>query len=583
MTPLESEGSRVHSKEGRLEAVHRHARKQSGRSRLVAFVVIVVIGGVLLLAGRPIYIGLAHWQSDNLLSQAEELTRQQMFTEAIERLEVSLQLNPGSPEALRLLASIYTRFELPYALPVWRTLLTLPEHSDKDIHNYIDLALKLQRFDLAEAQLARLLARARISPQTRRQAGEYFFRQGDFPRALQFAEQLREDDPTNRLHQLRIAQILLNLPDPASQKKGTDLLLSLENPTQPEMKLLLRVLAEARDLSEAGGRRLVTNIVLPESAAQEEFFLLADVRLRLLPEDREKIISEAIQRYARGTPIHKAGLCSWLNRTGEPNRVLELLGRGPVPEDPPLAMAYFEALALARHWKAIEDATNPTPPLEVWMLAALRAVAAENLGQASRGRDQWRRAFEDVAGSPNKARALGDLALKLNAVDRAIEAYQYLTRDRLTRVVGFRLLAQTFERLDDPQRLRAIMREWSAQVPDDPLPDNAFCYMSGLLQSDVDLAHERARKLHERLPRRLAYRTTLALLELRRNRPQAALQLFHGIRPEIDLRSPQARLVYAAVLNANGQTATARDLVQELRTRKFFPQEWELLQQIHGN
>jgi tetratricopeptide (TPR) repeat protein len=559
---------------------------RSGRSRRL-FRLLILPAALALLAGvvlgiRPALKVIRHWQAGNVLSQAEELARQQMFREAIERLDVALKLDPSSAEALRRLAEIYTRLELPYALPAWRALLNLPDHTEDDVHAYIDLALNLQRFDLAEARLADLLAQPRISTRTRNQAAEFFFRQGDFPRALQFAEELRRGDPTNQIHQLRSARILLNLPQPAKQLEGVELLLGIRDPNPRERLNIVHILAEAaaNDSIPPATRERLSQVPLPDNASVSERLLWAEAQIRLNPAERDAILQDSVARLRDGRPEEKTELAQWLSRLGAHEKLAETFPIEAAAEYAPLLAICLENLALARRWEDLQSAATPDRPLDRWRLNCLRAVAADRLGQSALAKEQWRRAFEDAGESPAKVRALGDLAFRLGAVNEAITAFDKLTQDRLNRVAGYRRLAAVFERTGQTERLRGIMREWSAHVPDDPTPENAFCYLSGLVRRDIDLAAERAHKLLERLPRRLAYRATAALLELRRDRPDVALQLFQRAPMDTGPLPPQVRLVYATVLRAHGDTEAARDMVKGLDPEKLLPQERSLLAQV---
>jgi predicted Zn-dependent protease len=539
----------------------------------------VVFAAAVVLA-RPVYRLMERWQAANVLSQAQELARQQMFVEAMERLEVALKLNPSSAGALRSLAEIYSHLELPYALPVWRALLTLPAHTEEDVHGYIDLALRLQRFDLAEAELARLLARTNISLRTRIQASDFFFRQGDYSRALKFAEEIRRSEPANQEHQLRVARALLNLRSPDRQREGLQLLAALDRPEEKERLTLFHILAEAPALPRSEASELLQKLRPPQGVSAREYLLWSDARLRVDPEHHALYVAEAVQRYRASAPTEQAELGYWLNRVGAHDAFLAAIETEQAVGFPPLLTQYLEALARTGRWAQLQKVTANPVPLDAWILAAFRAVAATGLNQETLAHEHWRRAFEHVSGSSGKMRALGDLAFKLGAIEQAIAAFDHLTRDRLSRVTGYRRLAVVYERIGDTARLRTVMREWSAHVPDDPFPENAFCYLSGLMRRDVELASERAGHLLERLPRRVAYRTTLALLELRQDRPQAALQLYRRAPIEAQSLTPQARLIYAAVLNASGEKATARELIENLDPSRFLPEERELLERL---
>ncbi len=100
------------------------------------------------------------------------------------------------------------------------------------------------------------------------------------------------------------------------------------------------------------------------------------------------------------------------------------------------------------------------------------------------------------------------------------------------------------------------------------------------MRRDVEVAHERARRLLDRLPGRIAHRTTVALLELQRDHPDVALQLFERIRAEIPRAALQTRVVYAAALAANGKSDLARELLEGVKVDALLPEEQQLVGRI---
>jgi tetratricopeptide (TPR) repeat protein len=584
--PVASEPHEGHPSSARPKAQPAAApaprRERPRRRRLWRVGCLVGLGLVIaaVLVSKPVTASLQRWQARNIVSQAEELARQQMFYEAIERLDTALRLNPSSEDGLRALAAIYTRFELPYALPVWRALLQMPGHNDRDLHQYIDLSLKLQRFDLAEPTLAQLLARTNVTEASRVQAMEFFMRQGDFARALEFAQQLRRAAPSNTLHQIRTVRLLLLLPNEAHRREGFEILRGLEHPSPEERRGVLEILSEAVDAPPGAVQEVLDHLALPQEAPPSEHFLRAEIMARLSPVAAASWITNTVARFRNDTPERQAELGAWLNRIGESELLLKTYQLAEISRYPPILATYLEALARTGKWGDLQAAAASPLPLDDWLLDSLRSFAAARLGQDTMAKEHWRRALGNASSDPGRLRSLGDLAAKLGATDQAIEAFNRLTRDRLSRVTGYRRLAQVYERSRDTQRLRAVMREWSAHVPDDPVPDNAFCYLSGLMRRDVEVAHERARRLLDRLPGRIAHRTTVALLELQRDHPDVALQLFERIRAEIPRAALQTRVVYAAALAANGKSDLARELLEGVKVDALLPEEQQLVGRI---
>lgn len=535
---------------------------------------------VLAFVVRPAYQRLLSWRAETVVRQAEELIGQQHWPEALEKLDAALKIQPASTPALRALGGVYSRFELPSALPIYRALLNSPGHTAEDLHAYLEIALRLQRFDLVEGELSTLLNRTNVTLQTRIQAVEFYFRQGDFGRALSFAEEIRRLQPTNNLNHLRVAKILLFRGIPTEQIDALNILADVRNPSPLERINMLEMLSNAPTVPKRPALRFLDQTPPGSQATPVEFFLEAETRLRLAPDSRSNLVAQAIDRFAKGSPEQQADLCGWLARAGETTRVFELWRTEQAAQHPILFANYLEALTRAQRWTNLQAAVSTNAPIEAWQLEAYRATAAARLKQDQLADELWRRAFEQTAKHPVKLRGLGDYASRLGFTSQAIEAYESITKDRLHRASAFRRLAGIFERTRQTDRLRVNAQAWSASIPDDPQPELAFCYLSALLGLDTDLAHARATKLLQRQPSRLAYRTAVAYLEFRRNKPQDALAMLDRIRFDNPNIPAQTRLVYAILLEANGLPSRAKEMVEDVKPDALLPEEQENLRRI---
>jgi tetratricopeptide (TPR) repeat protein len=204
------------------------------------------------------------------------------------------------------------------------------------------------------------------------------------------------------------------------------------------------------------------------------------------------------------------------------------------------------------------------------------------LGQAELAAEHWRRALAHTENNLVNLRRFAELAYLVNAQDQAILAYTRLSQVTVDRLRALRRLVQLHEARGESELARGVMREWSNDIPDDPIPANGFAYLSALLGKDLDLAQARSEEIVQRFPDRIGYRITLALILLRQQQHLEALEQFSRVRPEFDLGLPYWRVVYAAVLEANGRIDEARALVQDLEPRQLRPEERELLRRVRG-
>ena len=568
------------SERARRHAARRARRRRRRRLRRLAFAAMVVTVVVGALAYAPARRALRRARVQNLVTQAAQLLREQSPTDAVERLKEALDLDPADRNALRALAEVYTRRGLPAALPLWERLMRLPGAADRDAHDYLRAALDLGRFDLAETDLARLLSQTNSPQETRVLATDFYLRQGDPTRAFEFAEEARKADPTNELHQLRSARVLLAMPDPDRKREGLARLGALSQPT-PDLRLrVLELLRQAPDLPPAETLALLDRWKGTQDVPFAEDLARTDLLVRLEPGRRAELISAVVRRHRLGSPEAQAALVTWLNRIGAQTELLAAYQREEALRQPAVLPAYYEALALSGRWTELQAATAGTPALEPAILDAFRTAVAVHLGQEELAREHWRRALDRAQDNPDRIQGLGELLVRLDCLPQALDAYDRLTRMPIYRATGYRLLAEAYRQARDAERLRTLMTEWASFAGDDPGPENAFCYLSALLRKDFVRAERRATALVERFPPQIGYRATLAFVLLRRGEAAAALDLFQRARADVSQASPETRLIYAATLDANDQHERALAIVRQLPRGDLLPEELEIVRRI---
>lgn len=551
----------------------------AGAGRKLVLILVGLIVVAALAAIPPAYRTTVRWRANTLVKQAEELLRQEAFPEAISRLESALKVDASCPEALRSLGGIYARFEIPAALPLYRALVNGPGHTEEDVQNYIQMALRLQRFDLVEGELSRLLASPKISVQTHILATEFFYRLGDFPRALGFANETRRLEATNATHQLRAARILLQMPAPEKKAQGLALLRSLSSLTPLQRLDALQMLTASPGLPRNETARALEALGDPADPSSAEYFLRATLRLRLDPANGEKIIQETIDRARGATPVFQSDLCVWLIQHGQQDRILAAYTVDEAMKSPAVLTNYLQALIHKNAWPEVQKLATASLPLDPWILEGFRALAAQNLNQGALAEEHWRRAFETAGASPARLRALGDLAFAQGADTAAIKAFTLLGEDKLHRGIGFLRLARVHQKRRDADALRSVMQSWAAGS-DHPLPEQTYCYLSALLGKDVEAALPRARALYDRMPQNLSYRATLAFLEFRRGNLKEAASLLSAASSNPATATAQSRLVEAVVLEASGETNRAREIAATIQGKTLLQQEQDILRRL---
>jgi tetratricopeptide (TPR) repeat protein len=493
------------------------------------WILVAILAVVALAVARPLYRQLETWRASTLVSQAGELAAQHLYTDAIMRYQTALRLDPSQMGALRGLAEIYSLFEKPAAIPAWRALLAHPNRTEQDTLDFIGFTLKAQRFDLAEAELARLLAGTNISIPTLVVAAELFQRQGNPRRALDFAEDIARRQPENPDHPIRVARYLLGHAGPRETARrvpsGSPSCLRF---LPPDRLSVFQTLETAPSLPEPETSAFLDRLPALQAPSAADRLGQTDVRLRLTSDrwqsPRAVGPGGAEIRCATAHRRNNWRLCRWLVRSREHKpSCCGSYSLADATALPPILTTYLDALGQAERWEELQQAASQPLPVDAWILAAFRSGAAARLKQETLAQEHWRRALEAAHREPSRIQALGDIALRLGTRQRAIEAYNLLANDDLHRTAGYRRLARLHEEARDTESLRLLMREWAANAPDDPAPTARYAYLCALVRRNLDDAHARVLPLVERFPARAAYRSTLAFIEWRQDQLQAGV------------------------------------------------------------
>lgn len=540
--------------------------------------------GLLLVAAffgaRPAYRGIKKWRAATLTAKADELLRQERLDEAFDGYRAGLELHPVHLPALRGMARIYTAIEAPQALAYWRSVLNTAQATPEDRDAFITLALKLRRFDLAEQQIRQLLQQDPPSDSALIHAMEMYFLQGDYRRSAAFAETLWRRDPSRVTHAVRLAMVQIRLPNPTNRPFALSLLRDAARMSPLERAYALSIMRQAPDLPLEETRTVLAAFHATSTNSLSERLALADIELRMEPERRPVILNQILASAPSPGPRDKEQIGLWLLTNQEPERLLEFITPTEAREHPEMLRQRVVALVTLKRWEEVEREMAHPGTMDELMVHVIRAVTARARNQLPLMAEHWRRAAELAQTERNLQRRFASYAIQFGAYDKALPVVQSLLPMPLDRLRAFRQLAHIYEATGNVEGVRSVMRDWAKDAPDDPTPRTAYVHLSGLVRRDLSDAETQGRELVRSFPDRLAPRAALALVLLRKDKTTEALELFSRIRPELDLALPSWRAVYAAVLDANGQTEQARAILQPIKPEMLRPEERQLVEQL---
>jgi hypothetical protein len=124
--------------------------------------------------------------------------------------------------------------------------------------------------------------------------------------------------------------------------------------------------------------------------------------------------------------------------------------------------------------------------------------------------------------------------------------------------------------------LSELMGSFASEFPEMDEVQNDHAYLQLLAGEGLEDAAKTARRLCEKKPEILAYRTTLALAALRRNDIPAAEAVYRGWNIDWSTAQDRYKAVYAAVMRAAGRTADADKVASTINNEALRFEELQL-------
>jgi len=351
--------------------------------------------------------------------------------------------------------------------------------------------------------------------------------------------------------------------------------------------------------------------------------LAVDLRIQSLPNEKERLIQSAIERWKNAGNESLAALAAWLNGKGEFQRELDTIALARALQTRDLFLQRLDALGALGQWAEVKRLlTSEAFPLEPMIERMYLARCSQQLNEIIAAQNNWQRAFEAAEGEPQKLLTLADYAEKNGATKTAGQAYDAIVREAPSIRAGQQGRLRLAQQSRDTRRIHQVLLEMLKQWPNDTAIQNDEAYLRLLLAGTKDeVTRQReevagattavpsksvgekragasnssqisavssqlseisvlAENLVAREPASLPHRTLLALARLRAGEPAKALEVYKNIQVPPNAVSPSAIAVHAAVLAANGQIADARTEAGALKQDQLLPEERDLLQKL---
>lgn len=521
---------------------------------LISITLVLVIGGLGLFV-LPRLTMVKSWRSDQLARQAMAAMDSAEWTRAYQKSTAALQLGRQNPEALRAAARLNSAAGLPLALTFHRELLATGQASATDYLRYSDALLQAGLYSAFLKVMAETEPQLPGDPRVKLLLARYASATGDWPSASPLLREILSSPQASPADQALAARVLLSLPIPEGHRPAAEWLLENLTGNEADSSPLEAILATPQLPDDLRNRASAAIEKIP-GRHFEGRIAIATTRLRAHPENKEQVFRELEQKVK--TPEDQRALASFFVQAGENQRALDLLPLSLARTRKDFFLVWLDAAAGLGKWEEVlQTLKSPSIPLEPALRDLFRARCHEALGEKSAA-DTW---YEQAARTPTEDNTiLFYLAGYFNQQNRfplAVTVLKRLTSDPLASRTAYQSLINLYRLRGDSEALRQILADMHQRWPQDAAVSNDLNYLNLLLKHDLASTLEKSSRLNSENPDLFPLKITYALALLRADRAEEGLQVFEGSDIQLGQLLPGQKVIFSALLQANGMTDAA--------------------------
>lgn len=490
-------------------------------SQVAALTGILVLGlGGAAVVSLPIYRGIKKWRASGLLSDALVSLEENDASSARKAATASLKLNPGSLDALRVVAKSSAEETIVESLLLHEKVILAGGDSPapEDLRNYIRLCLKTNFRAASERALNLLMTHHSDDAQNWVLAGEYLLAEGNREQALNAANKaLAMDSHSIPARLLGFKTALWSL-DTKIRKAAVSQLLSLGNGSSAESLEALAILALApHELSDTTAAATAAGLRSHTLSNADAKLLAALLEYRHAKSDqqRQEITQAVISAYFDSDTD---ALLGWLHLTQQHETIIGLL-----PEERALKnRSEFSALATAlqvtgrdRDLLRLFSENEGYIPMDSFHLHLIQMASQKKVNQAAAASSQWNQAMR-------KARLQNpEVSLILIAqwcdrhghIDEAIEAYETLVDQHRDMVAHwYDALVRLYRASGNTKQLLQLSRKLAAAYPKSTVYKHNAAYLEIITDAtSMGEAVDALKEITLDQPRAIGSRIALAL------------------------------------------------------------------------
>jgi Flp pilus assembly protein TadD len=544
--------------------------------KTLIFVLVMTLVAATCWIGRKAY---KKSEERHLITQAKQYLATNDTQEASICLQRVLQINPLSVTADSMIANLLESEGYPSAL-TWRIQVAkLEPNNVTNRFLWAKTAIMTKNLKSAGEALDGVDPQYRSTAEYHKLAGALAWDLGQSATAeSEYAEAMRLE-PGDQVNILNLETIRLTS---TNQAIATAARLSLEQKiTDPGMRMvalqhLLAVAVARRDLSRA--LAYSKEIVSSPSANLGDKLNYAQL-LRDTKSDGYPAWLASLETTATHSSTNAFELGKWMAKIEGPGLALRWLQSQPweTQTNMPVPLIITDCQIATKDWNGLLTFVSKQDWGEVeFYRLAIESLAQRSLGEDALSESSWRKTLHLTLHRQVQLTRLAEVTSLWGWTPEKTEILRQITDEFPNdKWAADQLMAQLYED-GKTMELQALLAKIHNANPTDVRVENNLANILLLRKSELTQANDLAKKAYDTAPNNPFYISTYAYSLLLQQKPNDALKVLDGMKPEY-LKIPSIAAYYGVIQAQSGHKDRAREYIARAETAKLLPEEREIV------
>lgn len=548
------------------------------KKRFTWVLVLLALGAVAAgLAAGPLLRAYHQYTARQDVAQSRMLLGQKDYEGALEAARRAYGADPLSPDVVRTVAQVYREIDPAQAESFWEKAFEL-SGDNSDLGNWVATALMAGDYDTARKQLETMAARGQTDSAYYYYLGRVQLYDQDLTGALVSARKALAQETADERAHFFFVQLTQLSDDPALREEGMAYLWRLARQRDQLGLRSLRNLANFSGNTDGDRLQIIRMLEEHTQATREDRLLALRLSYQLSTANAASNLEKAKRYFDLTNPLDLARLGRWLNQQGRYQQTLELIPADEAFARKDLFLVRLDAMAELGQWSLIgQIIQRPSAPVDEFLKYLFLSRVYFETGRQAEGEITWDRAVLEASRDDDKLWYLVNYALQLNLKAEAAKALWRLTEFPAQKRRASEQLLKLYQLEHDTAGMQKVLRMMAESYPDNLSVLNDWAYVNLLLDNQVQLSLKTAQKVVRESPKPyLARYVTLALAEYRMGEFEQALETLRPLEVNWLEIPAKWRVIYAAILRANGYPADAARLLRGVNPADLLPEELAL-------